>query len=70
KLSKQTGAPEVDNNSPNINLLRALSFLLQEPPEALLTAPVARIWEWTTEHWDITRLEGVQSRSERSIMVQ
>ena len=70
KLSKQTGAPEVDNNSPNINLLRALSFLLQEPPAALKTAPLPTIWEWVRENWKPTPLEGVQSLPESGIMVQ
>lgn len=70
KLSKQSGALEVDNNSPNINLLRALSFLLQEPPEALKTAPLATLWAWVRENWEPSQLEGVQRRPERSIMVQ
>ena len=70
KLSKQTGAIEVDNNYNSINLLRAFSFLLQEPPGSLKAAPPAAIWDWAREHWDPTRLEGVQSRPERSIMVQ
>lgn len=70
KLSKQTGATSLDNNQPNINILRALSFLLQEPPAALKTASLQSLWAWVEAHWDPTRLEGVQTRSEKSIMVR
>ena len=70
KLSKQTGAIEVDTNSPNINILRALSFLLQEPPDALRHASLPTIWDWVKEHWNTHQLEGVQSRPEKSIMVR
>jgi len=70
KLSKQTGAPKLDNNCPNINLLRALSFLLQEPPESLRNAPLTTLWAWVGAHWNPRRLEAVQSRPETGIMVQ
>lgn len=66
KLSKQAKAPQIDNKSPAINILQALSFLLQNPPEGLKTATLADIWQWTAEHWDSAPLQGLRMRSERS----
>lgn len=68
KLSKQSGAPEIDNNYPKNNILRALSFLLQEPPAELAQGSLQAIWAWAAENWSITPLRGIQSRPERSIM--
>ncbi len=70
KLSKQSGATEINNKTPSFNILRALSFLLQEPPEHLKTAPVADIWAWVRENWDPSRFRGLRARPEKSMMVQ
>lgn len=70
KLSKQSRAVEIDNNHNKFNILRALSFLLHEPPEKLKTASLRTIWSWAAENWDFSRLAGLRSRPEKSIMMQ
>ena len=70
KLSKQSGALAINNNQSNINIFQALSFLLQEPPDALRSASPATLWAWAAENWDPTPLQGLQARPEKSIMVQ
>jgi len=70
KLSKQSGANPIENNRSNFNLFRALSFLLQEPPEELKTAPVEAIWSWAIANWNPMMLQGLQARPEKSIMVR
>ena len=61
KLSKQTRAPPLDGLSPSRALWQALSFLLQEPEEALRDASIEEIWSWATAHWDPSRLVGQRS---------
>ena len=58
KLSKQTYAPAllVDDLSIRHNLYQALSFLKQNPPDDLLTAPLATIWDWSIQHWSLAPL--------------
>jgi len=68
KLSKQSGAQEIDNKSPKLNILKALSFLLQEPPQSLKSASLEAIWAWVAENWNIAPLTEIRGRSERSIM--
>jgi len=68
KLSKQSGAVEINNNDPKFNILRALSFLLQEPPRGLKTASLNDIWAWAIENWSFSRLDGLRSLPERGIM--
>jgi glutamyl-Q tRNA(Asp) synthetase len=42
KLSKQTGAPAVDDSNPHVELRRAMEFLGLKPPEL----SVRELWEW------------------------
>lgn len=70
KLSKQTGAPEVNNNRAGQNLWSALHFLGQNPQNSLQAAPVKDIWEWARENWDPLLLQGEQKRSDQSMMMQ
>ncbi len=70
KLAKQSGATAIDNKNNKNNILRALSFLLQQPPATLKTASLSDIWAWTAENWDFSPLCGLLSQSEKSIMVQ
>lgn len=51
KLSKQTGAPALDNQTPVKNLFRCLAALHQQPPSALRTASLEAIWSWAGENW-------------------
>lgn len=60
KLSKSHGACGVVVATAGRNLWNALSLLRQQPPVALRSAPVAAIWQWAAEHWDITVLIGVR----------
>lgn len=56
KLSKQTRAPALDDTRPVPALFRALSFLGQEPPEALLLGDRQEIWAWAMAHWSLARV--------------
>jgi glutamyl-Q tRNA(Asp) synthetase len=51
KLSKQTHAPPLDLAHPIAELVRALRFLDQPPPEESATASVHGAWEWATRNW-------------------
>lgn len=54
KLSKQTHA---DAASPEIRtLFRALSFLGQNPPDALLEGDIPSFWHWAMKNWDLDRV--------------
>ena len=51
KLSKQTGAPALDNQTPAENLFRCLDALGQQPPSSLRTSSVDAIWAWAANNW-------------------
>lgn len=54
KLSKQTHAPGLHEDSPAVALLAALRFLGQNPPLAdLRSAPSADIWQWALANWQL-----------------
>ncbi|HRQ47666.1 MAG TPA: tRNA glutamyl-Q(34) synthetase GluQRS [Rhodocyclaceae bacterium] len=55
KLSKQTHAPEIDAAQPQSALLAAISFLGQNPPQALADAPLAEIHRWCIDNWSLAR---------------
>jgi glutamyl-Q tRNA(Asp) synthetase len=57
KLSKQTLAEPLDESKANLNLWQGLAFLNQQPPNDLMTVPLAEIWAWAKQHW---RLDQVQ----------
>ncbi|MDG4596803.1 MAG: tRNA glutamyl-Q(34) synthetase GluQRS [Candidatus Contendobacter sp.] len=65
KLSKQTGAPPLDERRVGPTLTAALRFLGQRPPPELATEPVATIIAWAVAHWDLT-LVGARIRSDPS----
>lgn len=54
KLSKQNKAPAINNQHPQPTLIAALTFLGQQPPEALLHASVDEIITWAIEHWQLS----------------
>lgn len=62
KLAKQTGAAGVDDTRAAANLVAALRFLDQAPPEHLATRLVGEVLAWADAHWDIARLRGVAKR--------
>lgn len=51
KLGKQTHAPRIDAGAASKTLFRALEFLRQAPPAALISAPLDDIWQWAVAHW-------------------
>ena len=55
KLSKQTGAPAIDTNTPVENLRSALTFLNQASPPRSCKTPTD-ILAFGTEHWDLARI--------------
>jgi glutamyl-Q tRNA(Asp) synthetase len=63
KLSKQTGAPSIDNTDPAGVLLDVLHFLRQDVPEAAGDMTLEDLLEWASEHWDRTRLQATRTRS-------
>lgn len=59
KLSKQTMAEPVDDAIATINLLKALDFLGQHPPDELATDSLNDIWQWAYEHWKLDNVPKV-----------
>lgn len=55
KLSKQTLALALDLNDASNLIWHALAFLGQLPPTYLKNATLQEIWQWATEHWDLTK---------------
>lgn len=51
KLSKQHHTKPVNQDSPVDNILSALEFLGQNPPNELLAYPLNSVWEWAMENW-------------------
>jgi len=51
KLSKQTHAPALNDETPTLNLVRALAALGQEPPESLANRSPGQVLEWAQKHW-------------------
>jgi glutamyl-Q tRNA(Asp) synthetase len=53
KLSKQTAASAVHNESASDNLVAALELLGQSPPSSLCRARPSDVLDWAVEHWDL-----------------
>lgn len=51
KLSKQTGAAQIDASDPVLQLITAVRFLGQRPPAELINEDIASFWKWATENW-------------------
>jgi glutamyl-Q tRNA(Asp) synthetase len=62
KLSKQTGAPELDLSSPQANLYDALKFLEQNPDKSLKSMSLKDFWKHAITNWDPRRLPGARDR--------
>lgn len=56
KLSKNTGADGISPDQAVATLLAALAALGQAPPSELATAPLAVVWEWARDNWNIEKL--------------
>ena len=56
KLSKQTFAPALDNAAALQNLLAALDFLGQPPPDDTHRRSLATVLTWAIAHWQLERV--------------
>jgi glutamyl-Q tRNA(Asp) synthetase len=59
KLSKQTLARAIDEDSPSRMLTAALGFLGQSPPDKLNGASVREVWAWALGNWEMARVPRV-----------
>jgi glutamyl-Q tRNA(Asp) synthetase len=62
KLSKQTGAPPVDDRQAAENLRRCLTFLGQDLHPAQARISLDELWKWAIDHWRPERLKRCRSR--------
>jgi len=60
KLSKQTGAPPIDEQTPSVLAYAALRYLGLEPPGELVGARPAEFWQWARGCWSLDMLQGVR----------
>ena len=51
KLSKQTQAAPVDLSNALAQLVTAIRFLGQEPPESLNNSDIPSFWQWAIQNW-------------------
>lgn len=58
KLSKNTGAPGIPLDEPEITLVAALHGLGQQPVDGLENASLADIWQWAQDNWTLDVLTG------------
>jgi glutamyl-Q tRNA(Asp) synthetase len=61
KLSKLTGATEIDLQEVRPVLVCALEALGQRPPEDLAAAALESIWQWAMENWQPAVMSGQKS---------
>jgi len=63
KLSKQTRAPALDAAKPSAQILEALRFLGQQPPQHLEREASAEIWKWAIKNWRSDAIPAVLAAS-------
>ncbi len=63
KLSKQTLASPVNTDNPVATLLRALTFLRQQPPASLAGGDLQTGWQWAIANWNAGKLKGIGTLS-------
>lgn len=56
KLSKQTLAAPLNAISPVGDLIKALSFLGQNPPDELRHTSLNELWAWMLSHWQLSKV--------------
>lgn len=61
KLSKQTGAREIELQDVRPVLVQALEALGQQPPRDLAESGLASIWQWAADNWRPGVLAGQES---------
>jgi glutamyl-Q tRNA(Asp) synthetase len=62
KLAKSRRAVPLAADAAPRQLWEALGWLEQEPPAALVGAPVGEIWRWALANWRPARLAGLRER--------
>lgn len=67
KLSKQTHAEPLTQLEPSRQLIEALTFLNQAPPEGLHDGSAAAILDWAVEHWEPSRFARVLKKPRSTI---
>ncbi|MBS1208712.1 MAG: tRNA glutamyl-Q(34) synthetase GluQRS [Proteobacteria bacterium] len=63
KLSKQTLAAPLDAQSPVKDLLRALTFLGQQPPAELASESVTGVWQWARSNWRLAAVPRMRQQA-------
>lgn len=63
KLSKQSYAKAISNKDPRLEIIRALDFLGQQPPEELRASDLNSLWAWAIEHWSLKKIPSHQKIS-------
>ncbi len=61
KLSKLTGATEIERHDVRPVLVRALGALGQRPTRDLAASSVESIWEWASDNWQLGAMAGQKS---------
>lgn len=56
KLSKQTNAAAIDLNNALPQLVAAVRFLGQEPPNEILDGDIPAFWSWAIPNWNIASI--------------
>ncbi|WP_083250765.1 tRNA glutamyl-Q(34) synthetase GluQRS [Acidihalobacter aeolianus] len=62
KLSKSTGAADLQTLQPGQNLWKALSWLRQNPPMELYGEAPGVVWDWAIQHWNIDWLRDIKTQ--------
>jgi len=61
KLSKQTLASPLDIADTSLQLVRALDFLGQTPPAALIHEDKSAIWQWAFSNWQLSKVPALKT---------
>ena len=56
KISKSEGAATVGTENKVRQLISALKFLGQQPPDELNEANISELWKWSIDHWRLDRV--------------
>lgn len=63
KISKSEGATKIDLKQKEELLVRALTFLGQNPPANLASSSINDIWLWAIKHWQIEQIPKQQEQT-------
>lgn len=63
KLSKSSDAPRIASAGTGVQLVAALEFLGQDPPDVLASAGVGEVLDWAVRNWQPAGFSGMASRT-------